>query len=99
MARQCSKTGCSESAAATLTYQYGHAQVWLDPLHHERDPHAYDLCARHAGRMTTPQGWQLVDRRAPQRPSLLAGVQQEPLGPLSGTTRVEVDSLLEDVEA
>ena len=28
--RLCSRTGCSEHAAATLTYVYGDAQVWLD---------------------------------------------------------------------
>lgn len=64
MTRHCSRTGCAERATVTLTYQYGQAQVWLDELHHERDPHAYDLCARHAGRLTVPQGWQLRDRRA-----------------------------------
>jgi hypothetical protein len=37
--------------------------AWLDPLHAERDPHAYDLCERHAGRLTPPRGWQLRDRR------------------------------------
>jgi hypothetical protein len=46
-----------------LTYQYGQAQVWLDDLSHERDPHAYDMCARHASRLTVPQGWVLRDRR------------------------------------
>ncbi len=64
MARQCSRTGCSEGAAVTLTYQYSHAQVWLDELSAERDPHAYDLCERHANRLTAPQGWQVRDRRA-----------------------------------
>lgn len=63
MARQCSRTGCSERAAVTLTYQYSHAQVWLDDLTAERDPHAYDLCDRHADRLTAPQGWQIRDRR------------------------------------
>jgi hypothetical protein len=63
MARQCSRTGCSERAAVTLTYQYSHAQVWLDDLSVERDPHAYDLCDRHADRLTAPQGWQIRDRR------------------------------------
>jgi hypothetical protein len=29
----------------------------------ERDPHAYDMCARHAERMRPPQGWALADRR------------------------------------
>ena len=47
----------------TLTYQYSHAQVWLDDLAPERDPHAYDLCDRHADRLTAPQGWQVRDRR------------------------------------
>lgn len=58
----------------TLSYQYGRAQVWLDQLAPERDPHAYDLCERHAGRLTVPQGWQLRDRRVEpgQRPTLIA---------------------------
>lgn len=47
----------------TLTYQYAHAQVWLDDLTHERDPHAYDLCGRHAERLTAPRGWHVRDRR------------------------------------
>jgi hypothetical protein len=47
----------------TLTYQYRLAQVWLDELASERDPHAYDLCDRHANRLTAPQGWQVRDRR------------------------------------
>lgn len=50
----------------TLTYEYGRAQVWLDALHPERDPHAYDLCARHAERLKAPQGWQVRDRRTTQ---------------------------------
>ena len=61
--RQCTRTGCAESATATLTYQYRRAQVWLDDLHSERDPHAYDLCARHTERLSVPHGWQLQDRR------------------------------------
>ena len=58
----------------TLTYQYAHAQVWLDDLAIERDPHAYDLCDRHAGRLTAPRGWQVRDRRIPayRSPRLLA---------------------------
>ena len=47
----------------TLTYQYSLAQVWLDGLAAERDPHAYDLCRRHADRLTAPQGWHVRDRR------------------------------------
>jgi hypothetical protein len=70
--RQCSRSGCSESAAVTLTYQYAHAQVWLDALTGERDPHAYDMCDRHADRLTAPRGWQVRDRREPARPTLIA---------------------------
>ena len=70
--RHCSRTGCSEAAAVTLTYQYAHAQVWLDELADERDPHAYDLCERHAVRLTAPQGWQVLDRRVELRPDLIA---------------------------
>lgn len=70
--RQCSRTGCSDDAAVTLTYQYAHAQVWLDHLAAERDPHAYDLCARHAARLTAPQGWQVIDRRLGRATELIA---------------------------
>jgi hypothetical protein len=61
--RLCSRTGCSEAATVTLTYHYGRSQVWLDELWIERDPHAYDLCARHAARLSVPAGWMLDDRR------------------------------------
>lgn len=65
-ARHCSRTGCSEAAAVTLTYHYAQAQVWLDPLSPERDPHAYDLCARHAARLSAPKGWSVRDRQTTQ---------------------------------
>ncbi|HUV19739.1 MAG TPA: DUF3499 family protein [Ilumatobacteraceae bacterium] len=61
--RQCSRTGCAERGAVTLTYHYGRSQVWLDDLTAERDPHAYDLCDRHAERLSVPTGWYLDDRR------------------------------------
>jgi uncharacterized protein DUF3499 len=63
VSRHCSRTGCAERATVTLTYQYRQAQVWLDDLTGERDPHAYDLCARHAARLTVPKGWVMRDRR------------------------------------
>jgi hypothetical protein len=59
----------------TLTYDYAHAHAWLDPLAAERDPHAYDLCERHACRLTPPRGWALRDRRVDDpfaRDSLIA---------------------------
>ncbi len=63
MPRQCSRTGCAAPADATLTYQYGRSLVWLDELAVERDPHGYDLCERHAARLSVPNGWRLEDRR------------------------------------
>ncbi len=61
--RQCTRTGCAERAEVTLTYHYGQSQVWLDDLVRERDPHTYDLCDRHARRLSVPHGWHLDDRR------------------------------------
>ena len=61
--RQCSRPGCSEAAAATLTYHYDRSQAWLDELSERRDPHSYDLCERHAARISVPHGWHLDDRR------------------------------------
>lgn len=63
MLRQCSRTGCAETAAVTLSYQYGRSLVWIDDLIAERDPHNYDLCQRHAGRLSVPKGWHIEDRR------------------------------------
>jgi Protein of unknown function (DUF3499) len=63
--RQCSRTGCSDRATVTLTYQYSRSQVWLDELTDERDPHGYDMCPAHAGRLSAPQGWHVLDRRRP----------------------------------
>ncbi len=63
MIRQCSRPGCAEPASTTLAYQYELGRAWLEGLHRERDPHCYDLCARHADRLKVPAGWQLEDRR------------------------------------
>ena len=64
MSRHCSRTGCAESAAVTLSYHYARSIVWLDDLSDERDPHSYDLCGRHAARLSVPNGWRLDDRRS-----------------------------------
>jgi hypothetical protein len=47
--------------------------VWIDELTAERDPHGYDMCARHAERLSVPLGWRLADRRHAQDRALLAG--------------------------
>jgi hypothetical protein len=64
MNRQCSRTGCAQSASFTLSYQYDRAIVWLDDLSATRDPHDYDLCDRHTTRLSVPNGWRLEDRRS-----------------------------------
>lgn len=64
MSRQCSRTGCALAATATLSYQYARSVAWLDELAADRDPHSYDLCERHTGRLSVPNGWRLEDRRA-----------------------------------
>ena len=61
--RQCSRPTCSSAAAVTLTFEYKRSHVWLDHLLAERDPHAYDLCGRHADELSVPLGWMLTDRR------------------------------------
>ena len=66
MSRQCSRSGCAQSATVTLSYQYARALVWLDDLHRDRDPHNYDLCQRHSMKLTVPNGWRLEDRRSPR---------------------------------
>ena len=72
--RLCSRPGCAEPAAATLTYRYDLSAAWIDDLTPEREPHDYDLCERHAARCSAPHGWQLADRRGDLAlPDRLAG--------------------------
>jgi len=58
--RRCSKVACGDEAVATLTYDYADALAVLGPLSIRHEPHSYDLCARHAERLSAPQGWQVV---------------------------------------
>lgn len=61
--RPCSRVACPEESAATLTFDYGDAMAVLGPLAIQREPHTFDLCARHARLTTAPQGWQLMRLR------------------------------------
>ena len=70
--RQCSRTGCSDSAAVTLSYDYRSSHVWIDHLTPEREPHLYDMCERHAEKLSVMRGWQLDDRRGVRRGGLIA---------------------------
>ena len=59
-ARQCSRPACKQTALYTLTYVYRDSTAVLGPLAAFVEPHCYDLCARHADRMTAPRGWDVV---------------------------------------
>ena len=59
-ARQCSRPACKQTALYTLTYVYRDSTAVLGPLAAFVEPHCYDLCARHADRMTRPVAWDVV---------------------------------------
>lgn len=58
--RPCSKVACTAEAVATLTYVYADSMAVLGPLSRLAEPHSYDLCPKHAERLSAPQGWQVV---------------------------------------
>ncbi len=58
--RQCSRSACGRPAVATLTYVYSDSTAVLGPLAQLAEPHSYDLCSEHAGRLTAPRGWEVV---------------------------------------
>ncbi|MFC6354824.1 DUF3499 family protein [Luethyella okanaganae] len=60
MTRPCSRIVCADEAVATLTYVYADSMAVLGPLSISSEPHSYDLCSRHADRLSAPQGWQVV---------------------------------------
>jgi hypothetical protein len=63
--RRCCRPGCPHYAVATLTFVYSDSTAVIGPLATSRDPHAWDLCVSHAGRITTPRGWELVRHSGP----------------------------------
>lgn len=62
--RLCSKVACAREAVATLTYDYGDQMAALGPLGPAGAPHAHDLCATHADRLSVPAGWLVVRHEA-----------------------------------
>lgn len=63
MVRTCSKVSCVELAEATLTYVYADQEAVVGPLSLHPEPHSYDLCPRHADKLTAPSGWRVVRYR------------------------------------
>ena len=58
--RPCSKVACNNEAVSTLTYVYADSMAVLGPLSQNAEPHSYDLCAKHAERLSVPLGWQVI---------------------------------------
>lgn len=70
--RRCSRPGCGKPAVATLTYAYAQSTAVVGPLASNHDPHAWDLCEFHAGRITAPLGWELVRVESDEEEDLTA---------------------------
>jgi len=81
-ARQCSRPACKQAAVYTLTYVYRDSTAVVGPLAAFVEPHCYDLCARHADRMTAPRGWDIV-----RLPALPAQEQADDLEALANAVR------------
>lgn len=45
---------------STLTYVYADSTAVLGPLATYAEPHCYDLCVDHSGRLTAPRGWEVL---------------------------------------
>ena len=58
--RCCSRTACKQPPVYTLTYVYRDSTAVLGPLAAYVEPHCYDLCEKHATRLTAPRGWDVV---------------------------------------
>jgi hypothetical protein len=58
--RCCSRTACKHPPVYTLTYVYRDSTAVLGPLATYVEPHCYDLCEKHATRLTAPRGWDVV---------------------------------------
>jgi Protein of unknown function (DUF3499) len=85
MARRCSRPGCKQDAVCTLTYVYRDSTAVLGPLAAYVEPHCYDLCDGHAGRLTAPLGWDVV--RLPVHPEEPVPTQVDDLEALANAVR------------
>src|SRR3954467_8687295 len=63
--RRCCRPGCPHYAVATLTFVYSDSTAVVGPLATASEPHSWDLCVTHAGRITAPRGWELVRYAGP----------------------------------
>ena len=71
--RVCSRSGCKWPATASLSFNYGTKQTWIEELRIPSEISYYDLCHVHASRFSPPHGWTFEDRRNG------AGMRLEPI--------------------
>lgn len=76
---------------ATLTFVYSDSTAVVGPLATVREPHSWDLCVSHAGRITAPRGWELV-RHAGPLPTHLEFPEDDDLVALADAVREGRDS-------
>ena len=97
--RRCTRTACTRSAVATLTYAYADLTAVVGPLASFAEPHSYDLCEEHAVRLTVPRGWEVM-RHVGEFPSPIP--HSDDLEALADAVReaarVEPSSALDDNE-
>ena len=48
-----------------MTFVYSDSTAVVGPLATAAEPHSWDLCVSHAGRITAPRGWELVRHAGP----------------------------------
>ncbi len=53
---------------ATLTYVYADSTAVLGPLATFAEPHCYDLCTKHAARLSAPRGWEVIHLAGSEQP-------------------------------
>jgi hypothetical protein len=89
--RCCSRTACKQPPVYTLTYVYRDSTAVLGPLAAYVEPHCYDLCEKHAARLTAPRGWDVVrlpadpvTERADDLEALANAVMEARAGPRPG---------------
>ncbi|MCJ7725051.1 MAG: DUF3499 family protein [Acidimicrobiia bacterium] len=67
MIERCAR--CGSPSGIVMSFNYDTQTVWLTDLTRPVTPGAeYAMCETHAGRLTPPVGWTLVDQREPVRP-------------------------------
>ena len=86
--RTCSRVSCRSVATMTLTYVYAESRAVLGPIATFSEPHAYDLCERHASRLTVPNGW-IVEREE---------ISSESIGPSEDDLMAIADAVREVVK-